>query len=815
MSRSAHGRLACLAAAWLLALSGCQKTETGASSPAKASAGPTAENAEKPDAPPTTAAEVLQRMADAYKKAESYSDFGDVRLTAQTSRGEINWKANLSVKLARPNKLRLEANQGVVVTDGRKWNAFIRNLPGQFVAREAPTKLTLDAIFIDEVLRTALTQAFEGQIPELPMMAPQLVLLFDDEPLKSMFKDAEETRLLEPGRIGDTACHRVEAKWSTGATVLWIDQKTYALRRMLLPTAMLLPALGGEGQVQSISLVADFTGAELGAAIDPKAFQFQNEPNQPAEQVRTFLPPNMFQLLGKKAPEFKFNDLGGRPVTSQSVSGKVTLLAFWAQGAPACQSVMPELDKLCRKFLSNDKLAVYAVSMEPTEVDNKAVEQMAKDFKVTIPLVRDPDQQAFKDFRVMGAPTLFLLGRDGSIQYCEMDETAAFVPDLESRIDKLLAGQDLAKDAYAQYEQRLKRSEKIVDDAFQGKLPEEPKEAKPAPRSQPKTLKLTQIWKSADVKGPGNILVVPGSGGGPRIFVLDEGSAIVELGPDGKRIATYKPATIQPNSEILCNLRTGVGADGKRMYAAFAQAYQRLFWFDENWKQVAAYPEDALQNPHTGIASVELGDLKGDGKLKAYVGYYGAAGVQAVSPDGKCLAKNRALASVVAMAFSPPDHGTRDLLCANESGRLAILDAKLQTKKEVNLLDWPVGWILGAELKGDGRPLWAAVSVNLDRQTVILGLTLSGELLWSYPLPKGMPRQPVEPILAGRITAGGPGQWILPGCDGSIHFLSADGKPIDQFNYGVLIAGLATAEINGRPALLVASENGLEALRVE
>jgi hypothetical protein len=167
------------------------------------------------------------------------------------------------------------------------------------------------------------------------------------------------------------------------------------------------------------------------------------------------------------------------------------------------------------------------------------------------------------------------------------------------------------------------------------------------------------------------------------------------------------------------------------------------------------------------------------------------------------------------MAFSPPEHGTRDLLCVNESSRLAVLDAKLQSKKDVSVLDWPIGWIVGADLKGDGRPLWAAVSANPDRQTVIIGLTLSGDLLWNYPLPKGMPRQPVEPILTGRITPSGPGQWILPGCDGSIHFLSADGKPIDQFNYGVLVAGLATVEINGKPAILVASENGLEALRVE
>jgi hypothetical protein len=60
-----------------------------------------------------------------------------------------------------------------------------------------------------------------------------------------------------------------------------------------------------------------------------------------------------------------------------------------------------------------------------------------------------------------------------------------------------------------------------------------------------------------------------------------------------------------------------------------------------------------------------------------------------------------------------------------------------------------------------------------------------------------------------------PGQWILPGPDGSIHFIAADGKPLDKFNYGAALQGLATVEIDGRPVLVVASANGVEAWKVE
>jgi hypothetical protein len=82
-------------------------------------------------------------------------------------------------------------------------------------------------------------------------------------------------------------------------------------------------------------------------------------------------------------------------------------------------------------------------------------------------------------------------------------------------------------------------------------------------------------------------------------------------------------------------------------------------------------------------------------------------------------------------------------------------------------------------------------------------------------LPAGIPPRPIEPIIPSKLTRDGPGQWILPGADGSIHVLAADGKPWDKFNSGLTLQGLATVEIGGQPALVIASEKGLEAWRAE
>ena len=109
---------------------------------------------------------------------------------------------------------------------------------------------------------------------------------------------------------------------------------------------------------------------------------------------------------------------------------------------------------------------------------------------------------------------------------------------------------------------------------------------------------------------------------------------------------------------------------------------------------------------------------------------------------------------------------------------------------------------------------WASSS-PVDRSTVHQRFSLDGRELWNYPLPPGVRTRPVEPIIPGKLTREGPGQWILPGSDGSVHIISADGKPLDKFNTGVALQGLATVEIDGHPALITASEQGLVAWKVE
>ena len=63
--------------------------------------------------------------------------------------------------------------------------------------------------------------------------------------------------------------------------------------------------------------------------------------------------------------------------------------------------------------------------------------------------------------------------------------------------------------------------------------------------------------------------------------------------------------------------------------------------------------------------------------------------------------------------------------------------------------------------------------------------------------------RPVEVITAGELASDGARNWILAGPDGSIHIVDADGKPVDKFNTGAALSGVAAAKFGEQRVLLL------------
>jgi hypothetical protein len=636
--------------------------------------------------------------------------------------------------------------------------------------------------------------------------------------------------------------------------VFSIDQETYALRRLVLPTDDLRRAMERERPIDKLSLVADFIGASFNGKIDPRAFQFQVP--EGAKVVDLLIPPQTAQLLGEKSPDFKFQDLDGKPVTPQTLAGRPAVLVFWtcdASGFEQCVEMLRIVEKAGQLVKSSPAPVLYAVCVDPKQIKTGDLAKAVGEAGVRVPILRAPDPAGLLAFRLINVPTLVILDAKGTMQYCETEYSPRLANVLPGKLARVVSGADIYPEAQKAFAEKVER---IRNEARAQNAPEEPAPppestpapspaarpnqrttvhevpipaAKTAPRSAPEHLKLSLLWKCSDLKSPGNILVAPG-----RLLVVENARSIAEVGLDGKVIAVHQ-LNLAPG-EYIGHLRAAEAADGKRCLAAFLWMQQRCHVLDEKWNVVCHYPEDALQYPHNGITDVELGDLAGDGNPKLLISYAGVVGVQEASLDGHRLWSNRQVYNVFRLAIGGPDpKGRRDLLVVDGSDAMTILDGQGGVRGQIGVAGLRFRSLVSSQSQfprsqnaagpagkpaPPNEPQWCGMAAGRLTDNVAVGLSLdveqpSGAALWRYSLPIGLQPQPIEPVIAGRLARDGRGVWLLPGPDGSIHILSPDGHVIDHFNYGVPLQGLATVEIDGRPALVIATATALEAWRVE
>ncbi len=336
-----------------------------------------------------------------------------------------------------------------------------------------------------------------------------------------------------------------------------------------------------------------------------------------------------------------------------------------------------------------------------------------------------------------------------------------------------------------------------------GQLVEELKPAEIAPHSDPAALKLTKLWTAADLKDPGNVLVVEGKDKSPRVLVFDGARVVAEVDQDGKTVARHDLDI--PTEAMASYLRTAVDGKGNRVFAACASGQSQLYVFDDAWKLVLTFPKPE-DSAGAKIGGVQLADLTGDGTQNLYVGYWGDVGLQGVSLDGNRLWRERTLQFALPCTTTDPDaDGKRKLLCTHSRGTIVAFGAEGKPQGEIVVPNRFVGVLYGADLKGDNKNSYCALAITPDGTNEAVGISLDGQQLWNYALPSGVSGRPVETVTTGDVAGDGSKQWLLAGADGSVHILAADGKPLDKFNTGSGLTGLAAANFGDKHVLLIAS----------
>ena len=118
------------------------------------------------------------------------------------------------------------------------------------------------------------------------------------------------------------------------------------------------------------------------------------------------------KFTGKKAPVGPVEDVfSGKKFNFPASTGKVTVVEFWATWCPAC---LASFQKITPKVADLQKAGVefVAISDEPADLVKKHFGK-----KQAFPVYVDQENQTFKSYFVSALPTLFVIDKNGVIQY--------------------------------------------------------------------------------------------------------------------------------------------------------------------------------------------------------------------------------------------------------------------------------------------------------------------------------------------------------------------------------------------------------------
>lgn len=116
--------------------------------------------------------------------------------------------------------------------------------------------------------------------------------------------------------------------------------------------------------------------------------------------------------IGKAAPDFELETLDGRKVRLSDFRGKAVLLNFWATWCHPCRIEMPWLIEFQKKYRAQG-VEVVGIAMEDT--DKKDIERFLKEMGVNYLILVGSENVGELYGGVMGLPTTFYIGRDGTI----------------------------------------------------------------------------------------------------------------------------------------------------------------------------------------------------------------------------------------------------------------------------------------------------------------------------------------------------------------------------------------------------------------
>lgn len=136
---------------------------------------------------------------------------------------------------------------------------------------------------------------------------------------------------------------------------------------------------------------------------------------------------------GDAAPPFQLELLGGGRSGPEQYRGQAVVINFWGTFCPPCVEETPALQRMYEKYKDR---GVVILGVNLGEKPVVRVEQFAKQFGVTYPVLLDPELQVRDRYGVRSYPATFFVDSSGDIAEIKVGGmTEGFI---ESKILQLL-----------------------------------------------------------------------------------------------------------------------------------------------------------------------------------------------------------------------------------------------------------------------------------------------------------------------------------------------------------------------------------------
>lgn len=143
-------------------------------------------------------------------------------------------------------------------------------------------------------------------------------------------------------------------------------------------------------------------------------------------------------IVGHLAPDFSLETAVGQTITlseivdTSGVSGQPVILNFWASWCGPCRVEMPSLQEASVRY--NGRVAFIGINQGE---DWTKINAFGAEYKVTYPLLIDPDNRVNRLYEVNSLPTTVIVDQNGVVREVIIGILSEAV--LQSRVEALLS----------------------------------------------------------------------------------------------------------------------------------------------------------------------------------------------------------------------------------------------------------------------------------------------------------------------------------------------------------------------------------------